>query len=189
MSDKPELKTFDLVGFLAGRDLPTQEVRASFDEGTNLEILKLKQKLESAPVDETEAIEDELQKLSKKVFDESLVFTLRAVLEHVRRDILQKVQEEFPSKKDIFGQEQVTPGADDAFTLRMWAAYIQTVTPPGGTPSPISYEAVEALYNTAPASVHEAINKGIAELQVGPKAGYEIAAQEIDFLSSASTED
>lgn len=188
MTETPDVKTFDLRGFLSGRDHPTLEVRASFDEDSARKLRDLKKAADSATDDTVDDLDNQVRELSKKIVDESLVFKLQNIPEGVRRDLLAKVREEFPPEVNAFGVEKVNPLAGEMYDKLSWSAYLRTVTYPGMDPVTVTPEDVEVLYKESPASVHEAINEGISELLTGARAGFEIAAQEADFLSSASTE-
>lgn len=189
MTEQLDHKTFDLVAVLAGRDYPTIDVPLYFNEKLGFEIYQL-EKQRNRTFDEGEArkLDEQFDVLAKRAESEKYTALLKAIPEQVRRDIYSKVNEEFPTKKDLLGREEQNPEADTSFTKRLWAVYIQKITAPDGSTSSVDETAVEALYANAPTTVHEALNSGISELQTGARAGFESAAKEVNFLSDASPE-
>lgn len=188
MTEQLNHETFDLIAVLSGRDYPTVEVPVYFHEGLGLKAYKIQQELKRATGDKLEELDAEYAKLQEEAASERYVVTLKAVDESLRRDVFNAVAEEFPSTKDMLGRETPHPKSDDEFTKRMWAIYIEKVTSPSGAISLTTPDIVNALYAKAPASFHAAVNEGIAELQVGTRAGFEQMAKDTDFLSDASPE-
>lgn len=191
MTEELDHKTFDIIAVLAGRDYPTLEVPVYFNEALGFELFKLEEKRRNAlllDAEEAKEIDEEYQKLVKSTVDEKYIARLKSIPEQIRRDIHVSVAKEFPTKKNFMGQEDINPEGDEAFTKKMWRAYLQAVVSPDGAVSLVDEATVTALYEQAPASFHEAVNGGIAELQTGSKAGFESAAKELNFLSDASPE-
>lgn len=189
MSEQLDHKTFDLIGVLSGRDYPTLEVPVYFNEAIGFKLFQIDQR-RNLSVGEAELAEldAEYADLVEKARSEEYKVLLKSIPESVRRDVFNKVNEEFPAKKDLLGREEPNPKADEEFTKGMWAVYIQKVTDPSGAVATADERVINALYANAPTSVHEAINKGIAELQVGPKSAFEQMAKDTNFLSDASPE-
>lgn len=193
MTDELSLdhKTFDLIGVLSGRDYPTVEVPVYFNEALGFEVFKLEQKRAEAIL-HTEEEAEELDKQFKSFVEQSKTeefkVLLKSIDESLRRDIHNAVTKEFPVKKDMLGREEVDSRWDEEYTKRMWSVYIQKITDPSGAVSVLNDESLAFLLSKAPRTAQEAINKGIAELQVGPSAGFERMAKEVNFLSDASPE-
>lgn len=189
MTETPDAKTFDLIGYLSGRDLPTREVKVPFDEDLLLEIQEVSQARQALGLEEEDMakLDAQMKALEERYRDESFTLTLKALPESVRRDITDKVLEEYPSEKDSFGRETPHPDSDAAFALATWAAYIVTVTDPSGNSDTVGESGAKALYDNAPAAVHVAINEGIGGLMAGSTRGYQVA-KELNFLSEASPE-
>ena len=184
-------KTFDIIGVLSGRDYPTVEVPAYFNENLGFEVFKLEQKRSEAILhtkEEAEELDKQFKALVDQSKDEEFKVLLKSIDESMRRDIHNAVTKEFPPKKDMLGREEVDPIWDEEYTKRMWSVYIQKITDPSGAVSVLDEKSLDFLIAKAPRSAQEAINKGIAELQVGPSAGFERMAKEVNFLSDASPE-
>lgn len=184
-------KTFDLIGVLSGRDYPTLEVPVYFNESLGFEVFKLEQKRKEAILhsdEEAKELDEAYKALQEKSKSEEYVVLLKSIDESIRRDIHNEVSKEFPVKRDMLGREEVDPRWDAEYTKRMWAVYIQKVTDPTGAVSLVDEKVLEYLLAKAPRTAQDSINKGIAELQVGPSAGFEQLAQDANFLSDASPE-
>lgn len=189
MTETPNPTTFDLIGVLSGRDYPTLDVEVYFNEALGFEIHQIQKELESAELrkdsKEADKLHKEMKAKIKQAEGEKYLISLKSIPESVRRTIIAKVQEEFPEKTDLLGRPQPNPGADDAFTKKMWQAYIQTVTDPSGAVKVTDEADINALHANAPVTVHEQITVGIQELQNGSKSGFELVVKEADFLSQA----
>lgn len=189
MTDALDPKTFDLIGVLSARDYPTLDIEVYFNETLGFEISQIQKALEAAELrgdkDKVLELDESRAAKIKQVEDQKFIVRLKSIPESVRRSIISKVQEEFPEKTDLLGRSQSNPGADEAFTKKMWQAYIKTVTSPDGAVKVVDEDDINAMYANAPITVHEAITVGIQELQTGSKSGFEDAVKEIDFLSQA----
>lgn len=191
MTEELNHKTFDLISVLAGRDYPTHEVPIYLEENIGLEIYRLEKKRSEALVlapEEADELDKQHSALVESAKSEQYTVKLKSIPERVRRDIIHTVESEFPTKRNMIGQEEPNPEGNEAFTKKMWAVYIQTITDPDGAVTTVNDAIIDSIYDNAPGVAHEAINDGIAELQVGPKAGFESAAKELNFLSDASPE-
>lgn len=192
MSEQLDPKKLDLIGVLSGRDYPELEVPVYFNEKLGFEIHQLQKKIAEAEVrgdsKTLEALDSERDNLVKQAEAEKYVVTLQGIPEKVYRSIIDQVNEEHPNETDLLGREKPNPKGDALFTKKLWQAYIRTVTAPDGSQNHVGEAEVDALIANAPAVAQEAITKGISELRTGSKAGFEYAAKEIDFLSSASPE-
>ena len=190
MSEQLDHKTFDLLGVLSGRDYPTHEVDIYLNEALGFELFQVEQKRRDASLPEGERakLDEEFRGLMAQAEKEKFTVRMKAIPEQVRMDIVQKLEEEYPEKKDFMGKPQENLEKDTEFTKRMWRAYIQAVVDPSGAVATVGEEEVNALYANAPSTAHDTINTGLAELQIGPKAGFEAKAKETNFLSEASPE-
>lgn len=192
MSDDLNPKTFNLASVISGRDYPTHDVDVYFNESLGFSILEARQKIVTESLRGNEGsvkeIQDKLDALVEETKSSKYVVTLKAVPEKVYRALVNKVNEEYPDKVDAYGRPTPNPAGDEELTKRVWEAYISKVTSPDGAVTLPSKEDIEAIYGEAPKSVHEEITIGIKELREGPKAGFEFAAKEVDFLSHASPE-
>ena len=190
MSEQLDHKTFDLLGVLSGRDYPTHEVDIYLNEALGFELFQVEQKRRDASLPEGERAkrDEEFRGLMAQAEKEKFTVRMKAIPEQVRMDIVQKLEEEYPEKKDFMGKPQENLEKDTEFTKRMWRAYIQAVVDPSGAVATVGEEEVNALYANAPSTAHDTINTGLAELQIGPKAGFEAKAKETNFLSEASPE-
>lgn len=192
MSEELDYKTFDLVGILSGRDYPTLEVPVYFNEVLGFSIHEARKLSEQAQLAGDEEVAKELQEklkaLVEETKDQKFTVHFKGIPESARRDIMSEVEKSHPVKKDLLGRPESDTEADTAFTKAAWGAYVTHITDPEGAKALATEDVIEALYNSAPATVHLAINEGLSELRGGSKAGFEFAAKEIDFLSQASPE-
>lgn len=191
MSEQLDAKTFDLVAAIEGRSYPTLEVKVQINEALGFEMYQVEKKRQQAQFaskEEMDAFDAEFDKYAKAAEDETYTVHLKAVPERVKRDIVKKVLAKYPPKKDFMGNSEVSPEADEMFDLLNWEAYITQVVDPSGVASTINSEVISKLYDNAPATFQARVTQGIAELQTGAAAGYEIMAKDLDFLSPASTE-
>lgn len=192
MSNDLNPKTFDLAGVISGRDYPTHDVDVYFNEALGFSILEARKKIVTETLRGNEVSLKEVQATLDALIEETksskFTVTLKAVPEKVYRAILNKVNEEFPDKADAFGRPIANHAGDEEATKRIWEAYISKVTDPSGAVTLPTGEDIELIYGEAPKTVHEEITIGIKELREGPKAGFEFAAKEVDFLSHASPE-
>lgn len=192
MSEELNSATFDLVGVLSGRDYPTTTKEVYFNEALGFSINELRGLRDRAVLLQEEEKAKELQESLDSLIEEtkSQKFTIhfQSIPEGTRRDISRRVEEEYPTKKDLIGREEKNPEADDAFTIAAWDAYITKVEDPEGAIAVGSREVAESIYNDAPETVHLLINEAISELRSGARDGFEFAAKELDFLSFASPE-
>lgn len=192
MSEELNPGSFDLLSVLSGREYPTLEVPVYFNEKLGFAIHELTKMLTTltqlGETGEVAATNERLATLVEQAQSEKYVLTLKQVPEGVRRDILNKSEKKFPTKRNLLGQPEANPEGDEYLTILLWDAYIQTITAPDGAINLVGEPEVRALFEKAPSTVHQAINQGLQELQNGSKAGYEFAAKEIDFLSDASPE-
>lgn len=188
MTDQPDHKTFDLLEVLAGRAYPTREVPIYFNEDIGLRAFDLKRKMEKVSGDEYEETLKEYEALQKDAKPQQFTVHLRGIDDSIRRDVALAVSEEFPPKTDLTGRQTPHPRWDEEYTARMWRLYIIKIEDPSGAIALLDEASVNALLEKAPRSAYEEINNGIAELQVGPAAGFEQMVKDTSFLFDASPE-
>ena len=189
MTDDLDIKTFDLTEVLTGRGYPEVEVPVYFDESAAFAIYELRQKVRGLS-DEDKGFKEanaRLEELISGLNDQRYVFTLRGVPMQTQKDLFKRAKAQFkPQEKK---GEDIADEAAELYANLVWAAHIVKITAPNGAVqvSP-SVETIELLRAKAPAAAQSAIEAGIQELTVGAKAGFERAAQAVDFLSEPSLE-
>lgn len=192
MSNGLNPKTFDLIGAISGRDYPTLDVEVYIDEATGFAINKANEALRTLEIlgkeDEMKEVQEQLDSLVEKSASSKIVLTLKGIPERVRRSILSKVEEDFPSTSNMLGIPEPNPQADEAYTLAMWEAYIQKFTAPDGSENPVTKGEIQAIYDELPDTVHKQISDSIEKLRKDHVAGFEYASKEVGFLSQASPE-
>lgn len=192
MTEELNAQSFDLIGALSGRDYPELEVTIYLNETLGFEVSQLQEEIQIAEkggdLAKSEELYEALQAKIKKAAGEAYSVTLKAIPESVRRKIHNQIAEDFPEKTDVFGRPQIDPEADEAFTKKMWQAYIRSVKNPLGQVKKVDEADINALYANAPNAAHVTITSAIRKLQEGATAGYEHVVQELGFLSQASPE-
>jgi len=186
MAEELNHETFDLAAVLSGIDYPEEEVHVYFNQKLGYAINRLNEAIAEAErredSDTAKELQGDLDELLDKVKDSRYTLLIRGISEGTRRGILKNVREEFPPKRNMLGMEEDNLEADEAFTRRLWSVSIVKVTDPSGAISLMSEELAQLLQDKAPAPAQEAINSAMAKLSDGSKAGFEFAAQEVDFL-------
>lgn len=185
-------ETFDLGAVLAGLERPEHEVTVYFNEKLGFTISQLNKAIAEAERRRDSELAEELQAdldgLVAKVKDTTFTVKLRALPEGERKAIIKTVRDKFPPKRDLLGREEENIEADEYTTLMFWASYITQVVDPSGKVSSMTEALAKELLDKAPQSDQHRITAGINELSEGAGSGFEYAAKEVDFLSTASTE-
>ena len=185
-------KTFDINAVLAGIDYPEAEAVVYFDEKLGFTINRLKDSIDELDRrgDEENAanLQKELDSLIASVKEAEFRVTVKGLPEGTKRQVLRKVTEEFPTRKNMFGQMEDNPEQDEAYIRELWSRMIVKFTDPSGAESLVNDETIELLLTKAPRSAHIAINQTINEVEQGAGQGFEYAAKQVDFLSIASPE-
>lgn len=185
-------ETFDLAGLLSGRDYPSTDIKVYFDEALGFKIHELSQTLPelitAGELDEAKDTQEKIAALVEATKDAQFTIHLQSVSEGVRRSIHDKVEAEHPTKLNFMGQPEPNPQGDHLFRKLLWGTYVRTVTDPQGKVSVVGEREIKSLMDDAPATVQAQINIAINSLHKGAQEGYEFAAKELDFLSSASPE-
>lgn len=186
MTEAPSPKTFDLGEFLAGRSYPEKTVSIYLDEAAGLTLLEMNKELDRlSTLKDTkafEALDKAQQNLIKSLDERKIQVTVRGLPRKLVKDIVAKVEAEYPTKRNAFGQEELNPDGNEALSSLIWAAHItQIVSPDGSTITP-SEDDIKALRDLAPQADLRAIQKAIDEVN-GASDGFEIASRSVDFLS------
>ena len=185
-------ETLDLVGILSGQDYPTHEVSVYFDEilGSTINTLHRKQRLAILTGDEeaVKTLTKELDALVLKTVEARHVVTLKQVPPEVTREVYKTVEKLYPTKFNFLGQAEPNAEANEEFIRQTWAVYMVRITDHTGAYKNVTDADVELIFNKAPESAQEAIQEGIKELKEGASSGFDYAAKQVDFLSSASPE-
>ena len=192
MAEELDYKTFDLGKVLAGIDYPETSVDVYFDEKLGFTIKRLKDAIDEADrrdnLKVAAQLQEELDNLVSKIASAKYTVHLKGIPEGERRIILDGVRADMPPTKNMWGQEEDNPEADQEFMRRLWRAMIVKIEDPEGAVSTGSDETVKLLQEKAPRTAQAAITSAVTELLTGAAEGFEFAAKQADFLSIASPE-
>jgi len=193
MTENLNATTFDIADMFAGISYPEEVVPFYTNQAIAYEFHKLtleaKDAVERKDKKAAEDIANRREDLIKKADSNRYEIHLRGQSRENRERVLEKVREEFPAEKDIFGREADNPQADKVYVNRMWALHIEKIVNPQGAINVApSEQDVAALRGNSPDSEIAKVEAAIQELSTGAKSGFESLAQEHDFLSSASHE-
>ena len=192
MAEELDYKTFDLGKVLAGIDYPETDVSVYFDEKLGFTINRLREAIDEADRRDNTTVAAELQKeldsLVEKVSAAKYTVHLKGIPEGERKAILNAVRSDMPPTKNVWGQEEDNPAADQEFMRRLWRAMIVKIVDPEGAVSVASDETVQLLQEKAPRTAQMAITNAVSDLLTGSAEGFEYAAKQADFLSIASPE-
>lgn len=188
---KPE--TFDIIGALSGITYPEHEVVAYLDDSVGFTMYTFEKAYELAvstgKLEEAEKIQGEIDEFASEVAGKRITVKLRGIPESIRADIIAEVEETHPSKSDLLGRAEPNPKADRMLRRELWCQMITEIHSPDGAVNIPGEAEVDAMLSRAGTTFIEAVDTGIGELISGSKAGFEAAARNLDFLSSASQED
>ena len=183
---KPAAKTFDLGEFLAGRSYPEKTVNIYLDEAAGLAINETNEQLNVLSglgrADEYDEREKKLQELIVSLDERKMQVTVRGVPRKLVKDIIAKINADYPPKKDMLGREESNAEADEALTNLLWSAQIVKIVSPDGAVITPSEADIEALRDLAPSADLRAIQRAIDEVN-SASDGFEVAARSVDFLS------
>ena len=182
-----DFKTFDLVEVLSGRSYPEDTFPVYFDEGRAYQVTKVGRELDRLnPKDEGFdekqqewlGLVDDLRKSAYKV-------TVKGVPSYVDRNIVDTIREKHDLK---IGAELSGSAYEEYMVLKWTSRLVRMEDPNGAVIAPLTEEMVKALRDNAPEFVQRQIEEAISALEGGVRGGFEVAASETDFLSSASPE-
>lgn len=193
MTESLDFKTHDIADMFAGVSYPTAVVPFYTDQGIAYEFNKLANEsvdaLRNKDEDAARDIEERRESLIKKAESNRYEIHLRGQSRENRERVLEKVREEFPIERDMFGRETPNAAADKVYVNRYWALHVERIVfPDGGMIAAPSEADIRTLRGQSPDSELDKVEKAIQELTSGAKSGFESLAQEHDFLSSASPE-
>lgn len=192
MSEALDHKTFDLAAVLAGQEYPEDTVEVYFNEKLGFTINKVTAAIAMAErrndAEVAEALQKDLDDLVAKVADAKYTIHLRGIDPKMKKDLLKSVHDEFPPKRNLFGQEEENLEADESYTRKLWATFITRVEDPSGAISLMSEELAQLLQDKAPESAQKEINRGIKSLSDDAVEGFAFASKEVDFLLTALPE-
>lgn len=188
MTENLDVKTFNLADAIAGgRTYPETTVDVYFNEALGFAIKTLRDGVALAErtgeEDEAERLQGELDELVKSTPQHTYKILLRGIPSHVRDNITDQVSSEHPTKMDLFGRAEPNPAADNMYNRLTWVSMVQTITAPDGAVVIASEADVDMLLKHLPETSQADVAKAILDLTKGSKAGFEFAAQELDFLS------
>lgn len=183
MTEEISPKTFDLSAALAGRTFPEITVPVFLDEALQLDLSRLDKKIATATSAEVEELEKERESLLAVFREFALLVKVKGAPKHLRKATLDKINEEFPPKRDALGRLEANSAADEALATALWSLHVVQITGPNGSVLIPSEADIINFRNNAPDAASFAIESAIQELSTGSKAGYEAAVQDLDFLS------
>jgi hypothetical protein len=184
--DKPDVKTFDLGEFLAGRGYPEKTVSIFLDEAVGFTIAETNKTLQKlsdlGKADEYDALELKQNELIASLNERKLAITVRGIPRKVKRDIYATIQAKHKPSKDAFGREEFSQEAAELTDVLMWTAHIVQVAPANGSAITPSEGDIIALRDLAPMADLKTIQNAIDEIEEAGE-GFEIASRSVDFLS------
>jgi hypothetical protein len=188
MSEEVNPKTFDLASVLAGVAYPETTVDVYFNNDLAYQIATLSDELDKLSVaggKEYDAAQKKFDKFIDEVKQHKFTFHIKGVPAHVENSIVEKIRNDYPSKKNAFGVvEGDNDDADKAYVKLVMQAYISKIVAPDGSviASP-SADDIDTLFNNAPQHVLSTIQDAIVRLKTKTSAGFEIGVKSADFLS------
>lgn len=185
--------TFDVAEMFLGITYPTEEVVFYTNAGIAYEFNQLEGELQTAirrkDIDAEKVIEARKADLTKQAESNRYVFHLRGQSRDNRKAIHAKVREAHPVTYDFLGREVANEAADDMYANLSWSLFVEKVTRPDGAIMTAPDEAtIKVIRGNAPDSEIDKVERAIRGFSEGVKGGFELLAQEHDFLSSASPE-
>lgn len=188
MTDAPDAGTFDIADLFTGKIYPKDSVEVFLDEDTAYAIDKNAKAVTRALIeddkDKLKELAEATEALVKKGAASRVVFHLTGVSRDDRKNILDKVLEEFPQQYNFLNQPVPNNAANDALANRRWAIHIERIERANGSvhvaPTP---EDIAVFRGNAPDSAVQAIEEAIEALSEGSKSGFETLVQENGFLS------
>ena len=188
--DTPELdhKTFDLAAALSGRTFPEDTFPVWFDEKSAYELVKANREIDQAVAlgdEEAEAKAHRDAQAAKDRLDESkYLFTLRGISSGLKRSLVKIVSD----KHNLKPGDQLTDDAYLELRANQIAAYVVEIVSPSGVSFRLTPEEARVLLDEAPDYAIDQVDVSISKLSSGAKAGFELAAMDVDFLSAPSPE-
>ena len=185
-------KTLDIGALIAGIGYPELDVEVNLDARVDFALAEAKDALAAAEArDDRETIsklDAEIESLRKKSRASRLTVTLKGIPEAVRKGLDHQAREEFPLTYTAFGMPEANPDRTTKFNDLLWAHSLIRITDPSGVSGVPDVQQIADLRAALGRTAYKAINDGLDRLTEGDKAGFEDAAQDVDFLSDASPE-
>lgn len=187
----------DLLGVLAGRDLPQDVKVISVDEAGAYALNKIDKEIRKGEILTASGENDELKaglaelyesrdKLLESLKGSSYSFAFRGILRSVRDNILEEAYKEFPEHKgkSADAKAKVDKDRDKFYRNTLIAAHLRSIEDQNGAKfTNVTPEYVEDLFKALPEYAVEQIQVAVAELSTGTRSGFESAAKENAFLS------
>lgn len=188
MTDAPVAKTFNIADMFSGKAYPKESVDFYTDDETAYQLQKLSKEAGNAIVrrdtEEAAKLQAEIEALVKKGESSRYKLNLTGRSRQDRKNLVTKIQEEFPVEYDFLNRPKPNVDADDIFANRTWAMHIESIEAPDGSILLLPTEADIAVIRGQGADSEiakvEHVIQGFTE---GVKSGFETIAQEHDFLS------
>lgn len=188
-TELPELdhSTFDLAKALSGIDYPRDTFPVWLDAASAYNLTKANRELDLLDKDDSDEYKvaaGKAQALLEKVKASEWKVTVQGVPNHLLEANTKLLTEKF----DLQPGSLIT---GDAYLYRQaqrWATYIVNVETADGKTFRPSIEQAEQLWGALPDYARDQIEDCIDRLSGGEKGGFEIAAQDVDFLSDPSPE-
>ena len=187
----------DLLGVLAGRDLPQDVKVISVDEAGAYALNKIDKEIRKGEILTASGENDELKvglaelyesrdKLLESLKGSSYSFTFRGILRSDRDNILEEAYKEFPEHKgkSAEAKAKVDKDRDKFYRNTLIAAHLRSIEDQNGAKyTNVTPEYVENLFKALPDYATEQIQVAVGELSSGTRSGFESAAKENAFLS------
>lgn len=176
-----DAKRFDLMSALQGANYPEDVVTVYLHEELTYLLNQINEKHLHDPANK------ELKKLLDKAHKELEPFAIKVTIKGVplgkRRAMLANLNKEMPPKEKALGGVEFPDGYSEEFQKRRWALYVAQFEDAEGATSVPSPEEIEAFLEEAPESAVTAIDNAITRMIEDSATGYELAIQELPFLS------
>lgn len=178
--------TFDLVAALTERDLPTDTKTVYPSEKALFELTRVNAEI-TEHEEGTEIPKELIEKrdaLKKEIAEKALTFHLTGITRETTRDVLAKVYEKYPVKRNAFGQVEADDNRDEYFQTLMWSQQITKVVNADGAESPeVTEELIAIVRNRLPMQASTDVQDAIQKLAEDTAEGLDWIQADIDFLS------
>lgn len=179
-----DAKIVDITDILANRTAPEDRVPVFVEEDVMVEFSKVCRKADLGDEESAKKRDEIIEKMAELV----LWVSLRKPPRKVTRGIAAAIQKEFPPKYSALGIPLPNLEAEEEQEVRTWAAHIVAIDTPQGS-IPVTTETIRVIRDEFPVASLDAIAVAINNMTEGSKAGYDLAVQEIGFLSQPSPEE
>lgn len=195
--EAPNPKELDLLGVLAGRDLPEDEVLICVDEAGAYALSTINEEIRKHTIlargDDSGVSEDTLTELTASrerlihgLRDSSYTFKFKGILKSARNNLREEAFKKYPEPKNL-DKRAADPNQDkrdEYFRTGLIAAHLKSITDPNGAVfNNITPEYVREMMDALPEHSAEQVVLAVAKFQDATRAGFEAAAKGTDFLS------